>query len=80
MYRAVPGAGSEVQDYSVVLLRVSLPPRLPPPGQEHELETRSLSRLVTDHPDVFVGLYRDGAADPHVVLAQEPIRTGGPVA
>ena len=68
VYRAVPAARSEVQDHSVVLLRVSLPPRLPPSGQEHELETRSLSRLVTDHPDVFVGLYRDESAVPHVVF------------
>ena len=68
VYRAVPVAGSEIQDRSMVLLRVSLPPRLPPPGQEHELEIGPLSRLVTSHPEVFVGLYRDEAAVPHVVF------------
>jgi len=32
------------------------------------METRPLSRLVDDHPHVFVGLYRDEAAVPHIVF------------
>jgi hypothetical protein len=68
VYDADPAAGRVVPDHSVVLLHISLPPRLPPPGREHELEIAPLSRLVTDHPDVFVGLYRDEAAVPHVVF------------
>lgn len=68
VYRSLPAAGSDVPDHSVVLLHISLPPRLPPPGQEHEGEIGALSRLVTRHPDVFVGLYRDEAAVPHVVF------------
>jgi hypothetical protein len=68
VFRAAPAAGSDVPEHSVVLLHISLPPRLPLPGPENELETRPLSKLVTAHPNVFVGLYRDQAGVPHVVF------------
>jgi hypothetical protein len=68
VYRENPAAGRDVPNHSVVLLHISLPPRLPPPGQENEMEINRLSRLVMDHPDVFVGLYRDEAAVPYVVF------------
>ena len=68
VYRTVPAAGSDVPDRSVVLLFVSLPPRLPSPGQEQEMEMGPVAELITRRPDVFVGLYRDGAAVPHVVF------------
>jgi hypothetical protein len=66
--RAVPAPGTEVDEHSVVRLYVALPPRLPLPAPEQETEIAPLSRLVDDHPNVFVGLYRDGAAVPHVVF------------
>jgi hypothetical protein len=65
---AVPEPGSDVDQYSVVLLSIALPPRLPLPAPEQETEIEPLSRLVTDHPAVFVGLYRDERAIPHVVF------------
>jgi PASTA domain-containing protein len=66
--RAVPAPGTDVDERSVVRLYIALPPRLPLPAPEQEQEIAPLSRLVTDHPKVFVGLYRDGAAVPHVVF------------
>ena len=66
--RAVPAPGTEVEEHSVVRLFIALPPRLPPPAPAQETEIAPLSRLVDDHPNVFVGSYRDGAAVPHVVF------------
>jgi len=68
VFRAVPAGGSDVPEGSVVVLFISLPPRLPLPGQEHEMEMGKLAGLVARHPEVFVGLYRDEAAVPHVVF------------
>jgi len=68
VYRSAPAAGSDVPDRSAVVLYISLPRRLPPPGQEHEMEIGPLGRLVARHPEVFVGLYRDEAAIPHVAF------------
>jgi hypothetical protein len=65
---AVPAPGTDVDDHSVVLLYIARPPHLPLPVPEQEMEIAPLSRLVTDHPNVFVGLYRDEAAVPHVVF------------
>jgi hypothetical protein len=59
-----------VDEHSVVLVYIALPPRLPLPAPEQEMEIGPLSRLVTGHPDVFVGLYRDEAAVPHVVFGR----------
>jgi hypothetical protein len=66
--RAVPAPGTDVDERSVVRLYIALPSRLPLPAPEQEQEIAPLSRLVTDHPDVFVGLYLDGGAVPHVVF------------
>jgi hypothetical protein len=66
--RAVPAPGTDVDEHSVVLLYIALPPRLPLPAPEQEQESAPLSRLVSDHPDVFIGLYRDGAGVPHLVF------------
>jgi PASTA domain len=68
VFGAAPAAGSDMPEGSVVVLFISLPPRLPPPGQEHEMEMAKLATLVGRHPEVFVGLYRDEAAVPHVVF------------
>jgi PASTA domain-containing protein len=65
---AVPASRTEVDQHSVVLLSIALPPRLPLPAPEQETEIEPLSRLVADHPAVFVGLYRDEGAVPHVVF------------
>jgi hypothetical protein len=63
-----PDAGTNLPADSVVVLSVSLAPRLPLPGQEHEGEMVTLGSLVEEHPRAFVGLYRDEAAVPHVVF------------
>jgi len=66
--RAVPGPGTEVGELSVVRVYIARAPRLPLPAPEQEQEIGPLTRLVADHPNVFVGLFRDGAAVPHVVF------------
>ena len=45
-----------------------VPPHPPPVAPEQETEIAPLGRLVADHPNVFVGLYRDGAGVAHVVF------------
>jgi hypothetical protein len=65
---AVPAPGTDVDDHSVVLLYIALPPHLPLPAPEQEMEIEPLSRLVTDHPNVFVGLYHDEGGVTHVVF------------
>jgi hypothetical protein len=66
--RSDPEAGSELSTNSVVVLSIAPRPRLPTPGQEHEMDIHPLGSLVQDHPKVFVGLYRDTAGVPHVVF------------
>ena len=66
--RVAPASGTDVDDHSVVLLYIADPPHPPPVAPEQEEEIGPLSRLVTDHPDVFVGLYHDEAGVVHVVF------------
>ena len=66
--RVAPAPGTDVEYHSLVLLYLARPPHLPVPAPEQEEEIGPLSRLVTDHPNVFVGLYHDEAGVVHVVF------------
>lgn len=63
-----PEAGSELPANSVVVLSIALGPRLPTPGPGHEQDLQPFNSLVEDHPEAFVGLYRDEAGIPHAVF------------
>jgi hypothetical protein len=63
-----PEAGNELRANSAIVLSIALGPRLPTPGQEDEMDIHPLGSVVQDHPEVFVGLYRDAAGVPHVVF------------
>ena len=65
---SVPAPGTDVDELSVVLLDIARAPHPPPVAPEQEEEIAALSRLVTEHPHVFVGLYHDEEQVPHVVF------------
>jgi PASTA domain-containing protein len=66
--RSEPSAGDELRAGSPVVLTIALAPRLPAPGPGHEQDLQPFNSLVEDHPEAFVGLYRDEEGIPHAVF------------
>src|SRR5262245_27527728 len=54
-----PAADTEIPTGGVVVVSIALGPRLPMPTPAQEQVPEALSRLVRDHTEAFVGLYRD---------------------
>jgi hypothetical protein len=66
--RSDPESASDLEPRSVILLTISPSPRLPAPGPGHEQDLQPFNSLVEDHPETFVGLYRDERGIPHAVF------------
>jgi hypothetical protein len=63
-----PAVGTELRPKSVVVLTIALSPRRPAPAASREQELQPFNSLVEDHPDAFVGLYRDEEGIPVAVF------------
>lgn len=66
--RSAPTAGAESAEGAVVVLEVSLPPRLPVSDADHEHDLHPFSSVVERNPDAFVGVYLDEAGIAHAVF------------